>query len=122
MAVSSGFAAFVVEQLEGCGPIVTRRMFGGLGVYSGETFFAIIDDDILYLKADDTTREDFVRAGGQPFRPYGDDRESFNYYEVPVAVLEDASELAKWGRRSIAVAIAAKTKPKRSRQVKRRER
>ena len=116
MAVSPGFAAFVVEQLDGCSPIVTRRMFGGLGIYSGDTFFALIDNDILYLKADDTTRADFLRAGCRPFRPYGDDRESLNYYEVPVEVLEDASELAKWGRRAIAVALAKKKpQPKRAR-------
>jgi TfoX/Sxy family transcriptional regulator of competence genes len=63
MAVSPGFIDFVVEQLEGCGPIVTKRMFGGVGIYSGDTFFAIIDNDILYLKVDDTTRKDFEREG-----------------------------------------------------------
>jgi DNA transformation protein and related proteins len=110
MAVSPGFAAFVAEQLEGCGPIVTRRMFGGLGIYAHDIFFAIIDDDILYLKVDDTTRADFEAAGCRAFRPYGDDRQSIHYYEVPVAVLEDASELAQWGRKAIAVARAAKAK------------
>ena len=112
MAVSPGFAAFVAEQLEGCGPIVTRRMFGGLGIYARDIFFAIIDNDILYLKVDDTTRPDFERAGCRAFRPYGDDRQSIRYYEVPVAVLEDASELARWGRKALAVATAAKMSPK----------
>jgi DNA transformation protein and related proteins len=116
MAVSPGFAAFVVEQLEGCGPIVTRRMFGGLGIYARDIFFAIVDNDILYLKVDDTTRADFEAAGCRAFRPYGDDRQSIHYYEVPVAVLEDASELARWGRKAIAVAGAAKPKKPESRR------
>jgi DNA transformation protein and related proteins len=118
MAVSPRFAEFVVDQLEGCGPIVTRRMFGCLGIYSGDLFFAIIADDVLYLKADDTTRGDFEHAGCRPFRPYGDERGSTQYYEVPVAVLEDASELTKWGKRAIKVAIATKTvrKPRRSKR------
>jgi DNA transformation protein len=113
MAVTPGFADFVVEQLDGCGPIVTKRMFGGLGIYSADIFFALIDDDVLYLKVDDSTRGDFERAGCRPFRPYGDDRVSMNYSSVPVAVLEDAGELCAWGRKAIAVAVAAKGRKRR---------
>jgi DNA transformation protein len=121
MAVTPGFADFVAEQLEGCGPIATKRMFGGVGIYSGDTFFAIIDNDILYLKVDDTTRGSFERAGCAPFRPYGDERETMQYYNVPVSVLEDADELARWGMKAIAVAIAAKQKKKpRARAIKER--
>ena len=110
MAVSAGFADFVVEQLEGCGPITTKRMFGGVGIYSGDIFFALIDNDVLYLKVNDSNRDDFVRAGSGPFRPYGPDGESMQYYDVPVSVLEDSDELARWGRKAIAVAIAAKSR------------
>ena len=113
MAVSPGFSDFVVEQLDGCGPITTKRMFGGVGIYAGDIFFALIDNDILYLKVDDSTRQDFVRAGCGPFRPYGDDRESMQYYSVPVSVLEDADALAVWGKKAIAVAVAAKGRKKR---------
>ena len=108
MAVSQGFTDYVIEQLEGCGVISTKRMFGGVGIYCGEVFFALIDNDILYLKVDDSTREDFTRAGSEPFRPYGDDRDKMQYYSVPVSVLEDADELCAWGRKAIAVAIAAR--------------
>jgi DNA transformation protein len=112
MPVTPGFTDFVVEQLDGCGAITTTRMFGGVGIYSGDVFFAIIDNDILYLKVDDSTRTDFERAGCGPFRPYGDDRESKQYYDVPVAVLEDAGTLAAWGKKAIAVAMAAKSRKK----------
>jgi len=104
VAVTPGFKDFVVEQLEGCGPIVTKGMFGGVGIYSGDVFFALIDDDILYLKVDDSTRPQFQRAGGAPFDPYGDGRPSLHYYSVPVSVLEDADALMAWGRRAIAAA------------------
>ena len=112
MPVSRGFTDFVVEQLEGCGVLGTRRMFGAVGIYCGETFFAIIDNDILYLKADAVTRPAFVRAGSNPFRPYGDDRESKQYYSVPTAVLEDGAELSKWGRKAIEAAERKKTAPR----------
>ena len=114
VGVTPGFTDFVVEQLDLCGAITTKRMFGGVGIYAGDIFFALIDNDILYLKVDDSTREDFARAGGEPFRPFGDDRDKMQYYSVPVSVLEDADELCAWGRKAIAVAIAAKgTKKKR---------
>jgi len=117
MPVSPGFTDFVVEQLDLCGAITTKRMFGGVGIYSGDVFFALIDNDILYLKVDDSTRPDFQRAGGEPFRPFGDerdeDRDKMQYYSVPVSVLEDADELCAWGRKSIAVAMAAKGRKKK---------
>jgi DNA transformation protein len=113
MAVTPGVRDFVVDQLDRCGPIATKRMFGGIGIYSGETFFALIDDDVLYLKVDDSTRGDFERAGSVPFRPYGDDRESMNYSSVPVSVLEDADQLVAWGRKAIAVAVTAKSRKRR---------
>jgi DNA transformation protein len=111
MAVSRGFVDFVVEQLEGCGVIATRRMFGGVGIYCGDIFFALIDNDVLYLKVDDSNRDDFVKAGCRPFQPYGPGGETMSYYGVPASVLENADDLAKWGRKAIAVAIAAKNRP-----------
>jgi DNA transformation protein len=119
MPVSQGFVDFVVEQLERCGAITTKRMFGGVGIYSGDVFFAIVANDVLYLKVDDTTRGDFERAGSGPFKPYGDGRETMQYYEVPVSTLEDSDALTVWGKRAIAVAVRAKnTKRTSARRVR----
>ena len=120
MAVSDTFTAFVVDQLDGCGAIVTKRMFGGVGVYAGDLFFALLDNDVLYLKVGDSNRGDFESMGMGPFRPYGDGGETMQYYEVPVAVLEDAGELERWARKAIRVAEAkrsAKRKLPRSRKA-----
>ena len=116
MPVSRGFTEFVVGQLEGCGVISTKRMFGGIGIYCGDAFFALIDNDVLYLKVDDVNRAQFERAGSAPFKPYGDDRESMNYYSVPAEILEDAGELAKWSRTAIEAAERKKAAPKRKRR------
>ena len=114
MAVSKGFLDFVVEQLAGCGPIVTKRMFGGAGLYAGEIFFGIVDDDVLYLKVDDDTRGHFVGAGSTPFKPYPGRPDSKQYYTVPVSVLEDAGELTRWGRLAIAAALRGRGGSSRS--------
>ena len=114
MPVTDRFIEFVVDQLEACGPITSKRMFGGVGIYAADVFFAILADDVLYLKVDDSNRADFDAAGTGPFRPYGDGGEVMQYYEVPVSVLEDAAELGRWAAKAIAVAVAKKaSKPKR---------
>lgn len=105
MGVSPGFVEFVLEQLgRVTSNVRSRRMFGGVGIYSGDWFFALIDDDTLYFKVDDTNRGDFVARGMGPFRPYGPDGESMQYYAVPADVLEDAEALEPWVRSAVEVA------------------
>ena len=53
MAVTDRFVAFVLEQLDPFGPIASKRMFGGVGLYAGDLFFPLIAGEVLYLKADD---------------------------------------------------------------------
>jgi DNA transformation protein len=116
MAVSDRFIEFVVDQLEACGPIASKRMFGGVGLYAADLFFALLAGDVLYLKVDDSNRGDFEVAGAGPFRPYGDGGGVMQYYEVPVAVLEDADELGRWAAKAIAVARAAQARKQSSRR------
>jgi DNA transformation protein and related proteins len=72
-------------------------------------FFGIIARDVVYLKADDTTRGDYERVGAKPFRPYPDREGKAQYYAVPVGVLETAPELVEWARKAVAVAVRANT-------------
>jgi len=114
VSVSAGFRGFVLEQL---GRVLhnvrSRSMFGGVGIYSGDLFFALIDDDTLYFKVDDSTRPDFESRNMDPFRPYGPEGEVMQYYCVPGEVLEDAEALDDWVQRAIAVARRARNRPHR---------
>jgi DNA transformation protein and related proteins len=83
-------------------------MFGGVGIFAAELFFALLDDDTLYFKVDDATRPQFEDRGMTPFRPYGEDGEVMGYYEVPADVLEDPEELGAWARAALGVARRAK--------------
>ena len=112
MAVSKSFEAYVLEQLSSVNGLSSRRMFGGVGISAEGLSFALIDDDTLYLKVDDTNRGDFEAIDMGPFRPYGDDR-AMQYYQVSVDVLEDADALQAWARKAIDVARSAKTKKRR---------
>jgi len=108
MAVSSEYLDYVHDQLSGLGGVTSRRMFGGAGLYCDEFFFALIDNDTLYLRVNDANRADFATRGMGQFRPYPDSPQlSMSYYETPADVLEDAAALVAWARRSVAAAMAA---------------
>lgn len=117
MATSPSFRAFVLDQLSRVAPAIRgKNMFGGVGIYSGDLFFALIADDVLYLKVDEVTRPDFEAIGMGPFRPFGETGEVMQYYEVSADILEDADELKAWTEKAIAVAERAKVKKTRGRE------
>ena len=109
MAVTDSFVAFVLDQLDPLGPIASKRMFGGVGLYAGNLFFALIADDELYLKADEATRDAREKAGARPFQPFPDrpkGKGRMQYYSVPAAILEDPDALLAWAKEAIAIAGA----------------
>jgi DNA transformation protein len=109
MAVSPGYQTFVLDQLGRVLPAVrARRMFGGVGLYADDLFFALIDDDTLYLKVDDANRADFEARGMGPFQPYGEGTPSMQYYQLPEEIFEDAHALTEWAQRALDVARRAK--------------
>lgn len=110
MAVSSDYLDFVLEQLAPLGVLTSRKMFGGVGLYANGLFFALIDDDVLYLKGDASVKADFEAAGSQPFQPFGMDK-PMAYWSAPVDALDDGDLLVAWARRSVEVAAARKTRP-----------
>jgi DNA transformation protein len=102
--VSREFREYVLEQLGRVAPVTARAMFGAVGIYSGGLFFALIDDDAVYLKVDDTNRPGFEAAGMGPFRPYGDESHVMQYYELPAELLEDPDRLRPWMHGALDVA------------------
>jgi DNA transformation protein and related proteins len=103
MSVSPNYRTYIVEQLAALPALSTRRMFGGIGIYSDACFFALIDDDVLFFKVDDSNRDDYVSRGMKAFMPFPG-QPSLGYFQVPPDVIEEAEELARWARRSVEVA------------------
>ena len=98
------------------GPVTVRRMFGGSGIYADGTMFALCDDDVIYLKADDSLISDFKKAECGPFSYATKDgrRVLTSYWQLPDGLYDDPEELARWAKRSLAAAQErAKQKPKR---------
>lgn len=105
MPVSDSFRSYALEQLDrAIGPVRARSMFGGVGLYAGEHFFALIADDTLYLKTDDSTRSAYETRGMRPFQPFGDKGSTMRYHELPADVLENPDELRGWASRAVDIA------------------
>ena len=85
-------------------------MFGGVGIYSGEFFFALIADDTVYFKVDASTRADFEARGMEPFRPFGDEGGAMGYYQLPEDLLEDPDALRPWAEKAVGVARQKKAR------------
>ena len=109
MAVSPEYRDFVLEQLGRVAPVTSRAMFGALGVYSGGLIFAVVDNDTLFFKVDDTNRPGFEAAGMGPFRPF-DIAPAMSYYELPADLLEDADRLRPWVDAALEAARRARTR------------
>jgi DNA transformation protein len=127
------FADYAVELLGSIGRVAARRMFGGYGLYCDGVMFALIADDVLYLKADDATRPEFERAGSEPFvYDARGRRTTMAYWRVPDEAMESRELAAPWARAAYAAALRARsaTRPRRRsppemrarRQVARRKR
>lgn len=112
--MSQTFRTYVIEQLGRIRPDIRHRaMFGGLGIYAGDAFFALIDEDVLYFKVDDLTRPAYEQRGAGPFRPAGPGGEAMQYYQVDEGLLEDPEALAPWVEDAVAVANRKKAKKRR---------
>lgn len=114
MSVSPGFRDFVLEQLRRLVPGAdSRAMFGGVSIAGPEGTFALLDDDVVYLKGDAKNREHYLNAGWPAFKPFGAEGSSMGYYAIPGELLEDTEALAPWVSLAREAAQRAPTKKKK---------
>ena len=90
------------------GPVRTRRMFGGQGVFLGERMFAIEAGGELYLKTDPLTAGRFQAAGSRAFAYARAGKvATMNYWLLPAEGVDDLEEAARWGRLALEAADRA---------------
>jgi DNA transformation protein len=125
MAASDGFLEFVNDLLGPLGPISVRRMFGGAGIFRDGVMFALIVDDTLYFKADDSSRGSFEAEGLAPFSYETKNGRNtiMSYWRCPDRLFDDPDEMAAWARQALAAAKrSANSKPARVRRPPKRVR
>lgn len=75
-------------------------MFGGHGLYCGDSFFGIVFGGRLYFKTNRETRTKYTEAGMGYFSPRPEQALK-NYREVPVDVIENDDKLVAWAREAV---------------------
>ena len=117
MAFDPDFNEWVREHFDVLGRLEIKRLFGGAGVYAGGLMFALLDDGVVWLKADDDLAEMFDAAGSRLFTyPAKDGRTlSLGYWSLPETALDDPDEAVIWARRSLDVALRKAAGKKRKR-------
>ena len=124
MPVQQQYLAYILEQLSALGSLRSNRRFGGIGLYSRELFFGLIDDDTLFFKTDESNVAPYRERKMPRFMPFPDRPDAvLGYHQVPADVIEDAEQLVDWARRSVEVAlrsqVAKAAKPRRPAKKKR---
>ncbi|RZJ06367.1 MAG: TfoX family protein [Brevundimonas sp.] len=118
MAYDADFGEWVREHFTALGPIEIKRMFGGAAVYSHGLIFALLDDGVVWLKADEVNAPVLEAAGARQFTyPTKDGKQmAMAYWSLPESALDDADEAADWARQSIDAALrkAAAKKPRKA--------
>lgn len=122
MSRHAEFEGHCLDLFSPLGPVLARRMFGGVGFTLGGAFFAIGDPDEwrLWLKVDGATRAAFEAAGGEPFVYLGRGKRevSLSYFAPPPEALDDAEGMLPWAR----LALEAARRARAARLTRARER
>ena len=109
----SEYVEYLKEVFNEFGPIQPRRMFGGYGIFHKGLMFALVADNALYLKADETISQHFTERELEQFS-YEKQGKAFkmSYYMAPEDIFDDSEEAKIWADRSYAAAVRS-NKPKR---------
>jgi DNA transformation protein len=100
---------YLHEVFDAFGPIRTRRMFGGWGIYHDGLMFGLYAAGRLYLKTDAHNVTQFEAAGSEPFtfvqrgKPV-----RLSYWSAPEAVLDEREQAMHWGRSAFDAAIRSR--------------
>lgn len=110
MASKQEFMDYVVDQMAGAGEIFARKMFGEYGVYFEGKFFAVVCDDMLYIKPTEEGRKFIGNVHEAP--PYPGAK---NYF-----LIEDKLDDNDWLAELVKITAAAlpEPKPKKTRKKK----
>lgn len=104
MAVSDTDIAFAKDLLAGAGSLTTRKMMGGLCLYSDGIIFALLySDGQLYLKAQGDFIARIEALGGErwTYQREGKKPIGMPYWTLPDAYLDDPEAAAALAREAL---------------------
>lgn len=85
--------------------VKARRMFGGMGVYTGEKMFAfLVGDEVGFKLAPEDLAEAMQLPGAGPMCPAKDAEPMREYVKMPCEVLDNLEQFMFWMNRSLGYA------------------
>jgi DNA transformation protein len=112
MVASDSFAEFLREQLAPLGRVTMRRMFGKTGVFCDGLMLAMVTENTLYFRVDDSNRAAFKEAEAYPPLNYGKQGRTIDlsFGRAPERLFDEPDDLIAWARAALAAArrVAAK--------------
>ncbi len=112
------FADYLHELFAPLGTIRIKRMFGGAGIYAEDIMFALVADDVLYLKADAENRPLFEAENLEAFSyaAKGKRRVSLSYFRAPDEAMDSPQAMLPWARGAFGAALrGTRIKPRHKR-------
>ncbi len=101
MASSTDYLDFILDQLSNWKTIHPKRMFGVIGLYADGYMFGIVAKEAIYFKVDNSNLAHYEAADCQPLTLFKNNSVVASFYEVPIAVLEDADQFTVWAETSL---------------------
>lgn len=97
---------FATDLFSGLGPLATRKMMGGLCIYSEGTIFAIIHPEFgTMIKGAGDFKNELNDLGLTQWtyqRPNADSPTAMPYWKLPDSALDDPDEACALARRALA--------------------
>lgn len=102
------FVHYIVDLMQSIGPVQSKRMFGGYGLFLEGLMFGLIVDNTLFLKADKDSEQEFKAKGLEAFTYQKKDKTvSLSYFQAPEEALENYEEMNSWANKAYAAALRA---------------
>lgn len=107
----SDFSEYLVELFAELGVVTIKRMFGGSGVFFDGLMIGLVADEVLFLKVDDETRDQFESRGLEPFVYEKNGRKiRMSYCEAPTEAMDAPEDMKTWAELALAAARRSKKK------------
>lgn len=111
------FITYLTDVFERFGPIHAKRMFGGYGIYHQDLMFALVANDVLYLKADTESAAFFEQLGLSRFEYTRDGKTTrMSYYLAPEEIFDDPDLARTWAVRAYEAALRSRKTQTKSRK------
>jgi len=115
LAASKDYLEYILDVLSLCDNITAKRLFGGYGLYQNGIIFAIIVENELYFKVDESNIDLYQNLNSEPLTFHAKGKTiSMSYRKVPDEIIENKELLVT----HVELAVLASAKNKKHKKAR----